>query len=277
MGIPTLNKTIAYIALWKHTFLVAGLLGVLLPALLIFLEPFDTSNEFAYKNLRLSGYGLCLALPVLLLHPVENFIYRKQGKRWFVVNELFYIGITFLLMIACCFFYHFYVMSGLTTPNLGSIWNFLKYYGLPFTPILIPLWLYLRSKYGIIEVPVQGEAAFAKAENITLHGENKSEALTIATSDFIYAQSQQNYVAVHYKTEHGIQQEMLRSTLSNMMMQLPNAWQVHRSYLVNLDYLERVEGNARKRFMKITEVAEPIPISQKYYDALKKRLSNSSQ
>ena len=70
---------------------------------------------------------------------------------------------------------------------------------------------------------------------------------------------------------------MIRSTLSNLAKQLPNAWQVHRSYLVNLDFLKSVEGNARKRFLTLTIIEEDIPVSQKYYDALKNKLSNSSQ
>tara|TARA_Y100001933_G_scaffold262419_1_gene319834 strand:- start:11254 stop:11499 length:246 start_codon:yes stop_codon:yes gene_type:complete len=81
-------------------------------------------------------------------------------------------------------------------------------------------------------------------------------------------------VDVYYKTEIGIEQKTFRNTLSNIMKQLPKAWQVHRSYLVNLDYLTSLEGNARKRFMRISETEETIPISQVYYEALHKRLSN---
>ncbi|MEO9549354.1 MAG: LytTR family DNA-binding domain-containing protein [Maribacter dokdonensis] len=108
-------------------------------------------------------------------------------------------------------------------------------------------------------------------------GNNKSETLTICEADFIYAKAQQNYVDVFYKTDNGMQQETFRNTLSNIMKQLPKAWQVHRSYLVNLDYLESVEGNARKRYIRISTTEETIPISQIYYKALSKRLSNSSK
>lgn len=272
-----LNKTIAYTKHWKHTLWIALLLGAILPLLLITLEPFDTSNSFAYKYVRLAGYALCLIIPVLLVHPFENYIYRKQANRWFILNEFFYIGITIFIIFVFCFFYHFYVVSGLTTLHAASIWGFMSYYGLPFTPIVIPVWLYLRSKYGVIEVPIHNAEKIKSAKTVTVHGENKTETLSMRESDFIYAQAQQNYVDLYYSTSEGIQQKMFRSTLSNMMIQLPNAWQVHRSYLVNLDYLKTVEGNARKRYIRISNIEETIPISQKYYEALTKRLSNSSQ
>lgn len=271
------NKTIAYTKTWKHTLWIALLVGAILPLLLITLEPFDTSNSFSYKHLRLAGYAICIVLPILVVHPFENYVYKRQVKRWFVLSEFLYILVTLFLIFVCCFFYHFYVVSGASTLNTSYIWGFIGTFGLPFTPIIVPLWLYLRSKYGVIEVPLQDKKHVIVEKSITIQGESKSETLTILESDFIYAQSQQNYVEVFYLTKDEVQQKMLRSTLSNIIKQLPNAWQVHRSYLVNLDYLTAVEGNARKRFMKISHIEDSIPISQKYYAALSKRLSNSSQ
>jgi|GEM_PF-1432618 len=271
------NKTIAYTKNWNHTLWIALLLGVLPSMLLITLEPFDNSNNFSNKYPILSGYALCVIFPILLVHPIENYIYKSQKNRWFVLNECIYIIATLFILFLFSFFYHFYVVSGLATFNSATIWSFIGTFGLPFIPIFVPVWLYLRSKYGIIEVPLKNSESSKKAKKVIIKGENKSEEIIIFETDFVYAQSQQNYVEVHYNTEEGLQQKIFRSTLSNIMKQLPSAWQVHRSYLVNLDYLEAVEGNARKRFIKISTSEEPIPISQKYYVALNKRLSNSSQ
>ena len=87
---------------------------------------------------------------------------------------------------------------------------------MPFTPLIVPLWLYLRSKYGIIEVPLQDKKNVIVEKSIIIQGESKSEILTIFESDFIYAQSQQNYVEVYYITKDGVQQKMFRSTLSTL-------------------------------------------------------------
>lgn len=272
-----LNKTIAYTKSWKHTLWIALIVGAVLPLLLITLQPFDNSNSFSYKYIILLGYTLCIIIPILGIHPLENYSYKHQVNRWFIINESIYIVVTGFIIFVFTFFYHFYVVSGLSSFSFTSIWNFIRSYGLPFTPIIIPLWLYLRSKYGVIEVPLKSTGNAVNNKSVTIHGESKSEILTIFESDFIYAQSQQNYVDVYYDIENVIHQKIFRSTLSNIIKQLPNAWQVHRSYLVNLDNLTTVEGNARKRFIRISKIEETIPISQKYYVALKKRLSNSSQ
>lgn len=271
------NKTIAYTKKWKPTLGIALLLGASLPILLMTLEPFDNSNRFAYKYLILSGYALCIMMPILMTHPLENYFYKIQNQRWLVVNECIYLLSTLFIIFIFCFFYHFYLVSGLSSFDWTTIWDFIKSFGLPFIPIILPLWIYLRSKYGVIEVPLYHKEAPGKVKTVTINGSNKSETLSILESDFIYAKAQQNYVDLYFKTADGMQHKIFRSTLSNIMKQLPQAWQVHRSYLVNLDYLTAVEGNARKRFMRISETEETIPISQLYYKALEKRLSNSAQ
>lgn len=273
----SLNKTIAYTKNWRHTFLIALVLGILVPVLLITLEPFDNSNDFSFKYLILSGYSLCIIIPIILIHPLENYVYNIQTKRWFIINEVFYITGTLLLIFLLSFLYHFFLISLQSSFTSEAVWGFIKSFGLPFIPIAVPLWLYLRSNYGAIEVPFYDKENSRSKKTVTIVGNNKSETLTICEADFIYAKAQQNYVDVFYKTDNGMQQETFRNTLSNIMKQLPKAWQVHRSYLVNLDYLESVEGNARKRYIRISTTEETIPISQIYYKALSKRLSNSSK
>lgn len=272
----SLNKTIAYTKKWRHTFLIALVLGVLVPVLLITLEPFDNSNDFSFKYLILSGYSLCIIIPIILIHLFENYVYNVQTKRWFIINEFFYITGTLLIIFLLSFLYHFFLIS-LQSFSSETIWGFIKSFGVPFIPIVVPLWLYLRSNYGAIEVPLYDKENNRSSNTLTIVGNNKSETLTICEADFIYAKAQQNYVDVFYKTDNGMQQKTFRNTLSNIMKQLPKAWQVHRSYLVNLDYLESVEGNARKRYIRISTTEETIPISQIYYKALSKRLSNSSK
>ncbi|CAN0605148.1 unnamed protein product, partial [Ectocarpus sp. 12 AP-2014] len=182
---------------------------------------------------------------------------------------------TLLLIFLLSFLYHFFLISLQSSFTSEAVWGFIKSFGLPFIPIVVPLWLYLRSNYGAIEVPFYDKENSRSKKTVTIVGNNKSETLTICEADFIYAKAQQNYVDVFYKTDNGMQQETFRNTLFNIMKQLPKAWQVHRSYLVNLDYLESVEGNARKRYIRISTTEETIPISQIYYKALSKRLSNS--
>lgn len=269
------NKTIAYVISHKKNALIGLIVGAVVAGIIIFLEPFDSENyDATFRLLRLSGYALCILLPVMLCHFVENAIYKRQNYRWYLHNEILYLVPVFLLILICCALYNFYVINGLSGLSWNTVWMFVKLYGLPFVPIIFPIWAFLRSTWGKIEISATTISADKKK---TITGDNKSERVEFLFTNFIYAQSQQNYITLFLVEDGEIKQKIIRSTLSSLIHQLPEAWQVHRSYLVNLQYLDSVSGNSRKRQMNLTIDLNPIPISQKYYDALQKHLSNSSQ
>ncbi len=270
----SLNRPIPYTQGWKQTIAIGSIVGAGLSMLLIFLEPFDTSEvQLSYKVLKLAGYGLCFLIPILVMHPIENALFKKQQYRWYILNELGYIIICLLLIYTTCYFYNTYIVNNGGVASLKGWQYFMIYYGLPFMPFLGPLWLYFRNRFGKITLP---ESTMQKDITTTITGENKKESLTISVSDFVYAQAQQNYVAIHYLENETLQKKMIRSTLSNVQKQMPDAWQVHRSYLVNLAFAKTISGNSRKRELFLTETPEAIPVSQKYYEALQKRGSISS-
>ncbi|WP_299766925.1 LytTR family DNA-binding domain-containing protein [uncultured Dokdonia sp.] len=271
----SLNRPIPYTQSWKKTIAIGSIVGAGLSMLLIFLQPFDTDEvQFSYKVVKLAGYGLCFLIPILMMHPIENALFKKQQYRWYVLNELGYIIVCLLLVYTVCYFYNTYIVNDSVNTSLKGWYYFMIYYGLPFMPFLGPLWLYFRNRFGKITLP---ESTTQKDIQTTITGENKKESLMIVVSDFVYAQAQQNYVAIYYIEQEELQKKMIRSTLSNVQKQLPDAWQVHRSYLVNLSYVKTISGNSRKRELFLTETSEAIPVSQKYYEALQKRSSNSSQ
>ncbi len=271
----SLNRAIPYTYSWKHTVIIGVIVGTMLSMLLIFLEPFDTDEvQLDYKVLKLAGYSLCFLIPILVMHPIENRLFKRQKNRWYILNELGYIVICLLLVFTSNYFYNIYIVNDNEIASLDGWQYFMLYYGLPFTPFLGPIWLYFRNRFGIITL---SETTTQEETHITIVGENKKESLTISIVNFVYAQAQQNYVAIYYLEQEELQKKMIRSTLSNIQKQLPDAWQVHRSYLVNLAYLKTISGTNRKRELFLTETSEAIPVSQKYYEALQKRDANSSQ
>lgn len=271
----SLNRAIPYTYSWKLTLVIGSIVGAMLSMLLIFLQPFDTSEvQLSYKILKLAGYSLCFLMPILVMHPIENAFFKRQKYRWYILNELGYIVMCLLLVFTTCYFYNIYVVNNDSKASLEGWQYFMIYYGLPFMPFLGPIWLYFRNRFGIITLT---EMTIQEERHITIVGESKKESLTISVVDFVYAQAQQNYVAIYYLEQEELQKKMIRSTLSNIQKQLPDAWQVHRSYLVNLAYLKTISGTNRKRELFLTQTSEAIPVSQKYYEALQKRNANSSQ
>lgn len=266
-----LNRSIAFTASWKYTVLIALILGALISFIMIFLQPFDTyQHNPPNKNLLLSGYSLCIAIPILLLHIPELFWYKHQNSRWYLFNELLFIflGMTFMTILA--FVYNTKVVNEYPI-TWGYLWDWLLTFGLPFVPFLLPVWAYLRFKFSDVTI----SSATSGTSTIIITGENINEQLRFTQEQFIFAQAQSNYVDVYLLTkDQEAEKHVLRSTLSGLVNQIPFAEQVHRSYLVNPEHILSLEGNTRKGSAVLNHINESVPVSPKHFKGLKTYLQN---
>lgn len=84
-------------------------------------------------------------------------------------------------------------------------------------------------------------------------------------SDILWIKSDGNYLEIQTTKK----EELIRATLTNFIERLNNElfFRTHKSYIVNLDYLSKIETNY------VTIVASKIPITKNYYDELVKKLN----
>jgi hypothetical protein len=105
----------------------------------------------------------------------------------------------------------------------------------------------------------------ASTENslTTLYSET-SETLVFNLPDLLYVEADDNYSTVFWKNRHGIQSKLLRVNLKNIENQLNNSFTLrcHRSYLVNINAIESVSGNANGYKLKIRNTDRIIPVSR---------------
>ena len=270
-----LNRKVAYTSSWSKTLVIGLVLGMILPLIIILLKPFDSEQYSAsFKYLRIFGYAGVVAVCVFIVHVLEEFFYRKSNGQWKLWQELVVLLVAAPIMVSLSGVYNFYVIN--SESNLSWSWmaDFLVNFGLPFAPLLIPAWAALRRHFGKVNLET---TTATHTERISIEGVNKTDQLTLDWNAFIYAQAQQNYVKFVCLNKDQLESTMIRSTLAAVAGQLPSALQVHRSYLVNGDFVTQVAGNSRNRHILLQGVEEPIPVSKKYYEAFSERLSNSSQ
>jgi DNA-binding LytR/AlgR family response regulator len=84
-------------------------------------------------------------------------------------------------------------------------------------------------------------------------------------NDILWIKSDGNYLEIQTLKK----EELIRATLINFIERLnsDHFFRTHKSYIVNLDYLTKVETNY------VTIVASKIPITKNYYDELIKKLN----
>ncbi|WP_445386442.1 LytR/AlgR family response regulator transcription factor [Robiginitalea sp. IMCC44478] len=105
-------------------------------------------------------------------------------------------------------------------------------------------------------------------EKLMIHfkGEGVKDNISIAVSDFIFAQAQDNYIELHYLKNGTLSKHLIRSSLSALQEQLEQDFLVrcHRSFLINLYNVHSIKGNQKD--LKITMAYSDviIPVSRTY-------------
>ncbi len=116
------------------------------------------------------------------------------------------------------------------------------------------------------------------AEEITISASNQRDNITLNLSDLLYITSADNYIDVYYLESKVLKHNLLRNTLSNIEEQIAKNSQsikrCHKSFIVNIDLVKSVSGNASGYKIEFERVELLIPISRKYKDDIFKYLNS---
>ncbi|MBK8556820.1 MAG: LytTR family transcriptional regulator [Lewinellaceae bacterium] len=126
-----------------------------------------------------------------------------------------------------------------------------------------------------VEDELQGTPVLA-----TLAGDNQDEFLELPVSDLLYLSAADNYVLVYHQNGGKLTQTMLRGTLKKMedaLAGFPQMMRCHRTYLVNLNKVEKVSGNAQGFKLHLKDVEPTVPVSRSLNETIHRRLSERDQ
>ena len=102
---------------------------------------------------------------------------------------------------------------------------------------------------------------------IVVKGENQNEKLDINLKNLLCIRAEGNYTMVYYKNQkRKVKKVLFRSSLRNMEEQFLEyseyIMRCHKSYVINLQNIVGVSGNARSLFAEISGIDFQVPISR---------------
>jgi hypothetical protein len=104
-------------------------------------------------------------------------------------------------------------------------------------------------------------------EMITLSGSTK-DSLMLKPSHILYMEVLGNYVDVHYLDENRkISRKTIRTTIQQMedaLENYPTVVRCHRTYIVNISYIEKVNPSQQGLLLMLKYVSKEIPVSRTY-------------
>ena len=272
----------------------AAVIGLFIGLFLLIFQPFGLSLwQTPDKVLKILGFGLVTFIITALNFTVWTKLFPRQfsDERWNVGRQILLITGNILLIAIGNRLYLEWLLNQEGYTNYGS-WP-----GMVLVTFLIGLFpttggvlfnyisqlkKYSQSAAGFAvhqpapeapansPEPVSGPQPEQAEVPLTLIADNEKDAVTLDAAQLLCIESSDNYCTVVYQKNNQLVKPLLRSSLSRMEGQInrPRIVRCHRSYVVNLDRVERVTGNAQGYRLHLADGLLQVPVARQYNETL---------
>ncbi|MFD2938021.1 LytTR family DNA-binding domain-containing protein [Spirosoma flavum] len=271
----------------------AVLIGLFVGLFLLVFQPFGLNLwETPNKAVKILGFG-----GISFVVTALNFIVFRQlfpqmfaEERWTVGREILFIMVNILLIAIMNRFY----LAWLVGPGEDSRMSWLSMISVTFLVGLFPvtglvLFSYISQlkkysqaaaelpvhahNFGGLHIPqdVQVVPINETINNtVSLAADNEKDTLTVLTEDLLFIESSDNYCTIAYLKGAQVTKPLIRSSLSRLEKQIvhPHIVRCHRSYIVNLNRVERVTGNAQGYKLHLLSGQFVVPVARQYNETL---------
>ncbi len=248
--------------------------GIFISSFLIFFEPFGIANwQNPQKNLLLLGFGIITTITMLFIYFGIQRLFPKffQEEQWTVGREIFMVALNFCSITAINILYsQHYFSNGFNLLGFISMIIYTFVLGVfPATAIILINYIYYLKQYSKPPQPShlpEKHSIHDESDEINLIAENGKDKIQLNTDSFYYIESSDNYSTVVFKQKDDFKKDLIRSSLTRLESQTQHKQIVrcHRSFIVNLDKVERVSGNAQGYKLHLTESNFIIPVARRY-------------
>jgi hypothetical protein len=239
-----------------------------------FIQPFE-SNPAELKMSFLGVSFIHSLAPVLLLIPLSLLLPKFRTENWSVKNELVFIVFILLLIGITQFLirdivynnpgnwsWHYLYEEIVNTLMGGSLIAFIV-----LSTNLNLQFLKNQEKASAFNLKLKEKPASTQHSEIRITTELKSETFTLTIQDFIFAKAEGNYVEIwtlNNLPAKPVLKRMKLKDLENILQHFPNIIRTHRSYILNTDFIEIVNGNAQGYKINLKDCKELVPVSRNY-------------
>ena len=107
----------------------------------------------------------------------------------------------------------------------------------------------------------------------------RNDTLIVDPQDILYIESMGNYLNVEYFDDSELRQKRLRSTLKDIediLAPYPYIFRIHRAFMVNINYITQISGNAAGYKVELFSTDKILPVSKSNVSIFKDKIKNHS-
>jgi len=277
----TYRKINQFIQLTKLYFRTYFGIAIAIFLFILFFQPFTTDKfEFENKLIFLSGFGIIVLIFLFISQVLfQRTLLRKEedNNSNSVYVPLYYLFQITATSLAFVFYIRFVGQVSITFNTVVRV-----VFICLSLPVTINLKLrinsyHVRLKKHILETRFMQDKLKQFSESysnkhIEIASDNESDNFRIQLSEIVYVKSADNYVEIGYHDEGIVKKKMVRNTLRTIEQQLSeynNFIRTHRTGLVNIQYIDKLNKNFNSYWLSLDKTKETIPVSRQYLMAVK--------
>lgn len=265
---------------WK----IVLFIGFGLSLLMLLMQPFGLSSvRMHHKYFFLAGYGMVTAL---VLGINLFFIIRLFSEyRWTIKKHILWSAVVVFELGLANYAYTFAFIDDLTF-NINSLLSFQVYTS--FISIVPITFLVLLRRNKLLKANKAAAKAITEdlhhpiskpaiSRKIVLYSENGKIQIELNASELAFIESVGNYIHVYMQSGSSITKKTLRSSISKAESEIEHhksLLKCHRAFIVNLDFVDNVIGNAQGYRLKIKNSDHEVCVSRQYTKRLKESLGS---
>ncbi|WP_347216166.1 LytTR family DNA-binding domain-containing protein [Chryseobacterium sp.] len=245
--------------------------GITVYLFLIIFQPFGTESfHHPYKYLLLFPYTIIFGTVFFISN-----LYVSRLTDWNIGSELLKILTVLFLASILSYLYNSLIVSkvNLSFENYGYMLLYSLAVGIPISAIyVLSRYIYLKNIHentakniasGLIE-----NFENSQAKILTIQANNIE--ILISTESLLYIQSMENYCSLYFLENNEVKKKLLRISLSNILQQTETdvIKKCHRSYIVNLEKVKNIKGNAQGYKLILPEIDFMIPVSRNFISTI---------
>lgn len=277
-----LNRPFYSNASIRFRIIQALLFGAFVVLFLLVFQPFQINNLGDNWRLYASGFGLVTIIAMVLLNVLIPLLFRNyfQEESWKLWKEIVHSFLNLFTIGAANSAYFIYLVS-----NEFSWEVFLRFQFFTVCVGLIPIIFfafyrertdnrrYVAGSSGMNKaVTAKGEGQKREEQTtVLIRSRNNNEDVEIDLADLLFIKSMDNYLEVYGQNTKVVVRNTLKS-VSQDLKNYPNLFRCHKSFLVNLNRVESITGNAQGYKLIVEGHEELIPVSRSLNEEIKKRL-----
>ena len=257
-------------------------IGIFIVFFLFVFQPFGIRSYHSKRFIICLAFGVITVLSAISFHWMGDRVLKleRDVPSWTLWKWIIYMMVFILYVALWNWIFINFIEGGVLINWYGFKWMTISTVTVGIIPIifsgiLVQVRAQNKNKSEASDIQSHLREESPSVNRLRLLSQSQNQELEVDEDKLLFIEAMQNYVAVHLMKEGQVEKELIRNTLSAIEQQLAESPLIrcHRSFLVNTQLIEKVEGNAQglRLHLKGLEGIE-IPVSRKYIPKLREIL-----